>query len=139
MAPVSYRGQEHLKKELSHHMFFSTEQWRAWMGRFDFSFGRRFHGGVMAAQAGVPFVVLAVDDRTREMLSFAKLPHMEAKAWNLLPNKAEALERFVADLDVDATIAHYRMLEARFRELLGNIGITSPKVRKPTMQTADVR
>lgn len=136
VAPVSYRGQENLKKELSHHMFFSTEQWRTWTGRFDFSFGRRFHGGVMAAQAGVPFVVLAVDDRTREMLSFARLPHMEAKAWNQLPNKAEALERFVADLDVDATIAHYRMLETRFRELLGTIGITSPRAASRIMETA---
>jgi hypothetical protein len=131
VAPVSYRGQENLKKELSHHMFFSTEQWRTWTGRFDFSFGRRFHGGVMAAQAGVPFVVLAVDDRTREMLSFAKLPHMEARDWNPLPNKAQVLEKFVTDFDVDFAITHYETMETRFRQLLGKIGIVAPQGAAP--------
>lgn len=127
VAPVSYRGKEGLKKPVSHHMFFSTEQWRTWTGTFDFSFGRRFHGGVMAAQAGVPFVTLSVDDRTREMLNFARLPTMEARKWNPQPNKAEVLEKFVTELDVDGIIKHYTGLETNFRRLLGCIGVVPPK------------
>ena len=44
---------------------------------FQYSFGTRIHGGIMALLAGIPATVLAIDSRTREMADFFDIPYIE--------------------------------------------------------------
>ena len=69
----SFRASDELKRSLNLYSFYDTNQWRAWTSTMDFSFGRRFHGSVIALQAGVPSLMVTVDDRMREMLDFSGL------------------------------------------------------------------
>ena len=118
-----FPGEDALTRELHHHVFYNTEQWRAWISRSDFAFARRFHGGIIAAQAGVPSVWLAVDDRTREMLSFMKLPHLEASDWNREARKVERLRAFCDGFDTDAALHHYEASISRFHGKLRDVGL----------------
>jgi hypothetical protein len=59
----------------------------------DFNFGRRFHGSIIAMQAAVPSLMVAVDDRMREMLGFTGLPAVDTTDVEKAENRAE----FVAD------------------------------------------
>jgi hypothetical protein len=123
LAPVSFPGAEALKRKVQHFVFFNTEQWRAWISRCDLAFGRRFHGGVIAAQAGVPAVWIAVDGRTREMLRYIQVPHFEASEWNREPNKQARLAEFIQTYDADKAVEHYSSSYTRFRTLLREIGL----------------
>jgi len=51
------------------------DQWRASLKTFDFVIGTRFHGALIALQAGVPAMLLAHDTRTLEMARLFALPH----------------------------------------------------------------
>jgi hypothetical protein len=57
-------------------VFFSTQDWFAWIKEHDFSMGTRFHGNVAALLNGVPAVVLTHDSRTKELCDFAAIPHV---------------------------------------------------------------
>ncbi|MBE6649157.1 MAG: polysaccharide pyruvyl transferase family protein [Ruminococcaceae bacterium] len=45
-------------------------------GSFDFAFGSRIHGTIMAVLAGIPATLLAIDTRTREMAEFFDIPYI---------------------------------------------------------------
>jgi hypothetical protein len=47
--------------------FFDARSWMDFVRRFDFVVGTRFHGAMLAMQAGVPAACIAHDSRTHEM------------------------------------------------------------------------
>lgn len=54
--------------------FADADHWMAWMKRYDFVVGPRFHGVMLALQAGVPAGCIAHDSRTLEMCQTMKIP-----------------------------------------------------------------
>lgn len=44
---------------------------------FDYSFGTRIHGNIMAILSGIPATVAAIDTRTMEMADFFNIPHVK--------------------------------------------------------------
>ncbi len=120
---MAFKGSEELKKKVRLHTFFDTNQWRAWTSAMDFAFGRRFHGNVIALQAGVPSLIVAVDDRMREMLNFSGLPKVEAEDLNSANDRAAFVADHLAAMNVPRIIENYSDRERSFRSVLSEIGI----------------
>lgn len=57
-------------------MFFSVRDWDAWVRRYDFSMGSRFHGNVAALNNGIPALWMVIDGRMDEMTRLFRLPTM---------------------------------------------------------------
>jgi hypothetical protein len=53
---------------------YTVDSWRAYASQFDFCIGTRFHGNVMALQAGIPSLIIPVDARVADMAQFHYLP-----------------------------------------------------------------
>jgi hypothetical protein len=122
-AEIEFPGKELLKKPLQHFVFFNTDQWRAWMAQVDLSLGRRFHGNMIAAQSGIPFLMISVDDRTDEMLNFMGYPMIAARTWNTSADKRKLFEEYQAAYDVEQAIAEYNAKNLNFKALLKQIGV----------------
>lgn len=56
------------------HAFFDGQTWMQYLSRFDFCIGARFHGVMLAAQAGIPGLVLSHDSRLSELCDATGLP-----------------------------------------------------------------
>jgi hypothetical protein len=54
--------------------FGDADHWMAWTKRYDFVVGPRFHGVMLALQAGVPAGCIAHDSRTLEMCQTMEIP-----------------------------------------------------------------
>lgn len=126
---TTFKGQDRLQRSLKLYAFYDTNQWRAWTSTMDFSFGRRFHGAIIALQAGVPGLMVAVDDRMREMLDFSGLPYVEATILDHAENRAEFVADHIAGLHVAEILDHYNEREQGFRAALAEIGIAQPLTR----------
>lgn len=62
--------------------FFTWHDWRAKLEGLDFAFGSRFHGNMMALNAGVPAVFIVHDTRTNELCETLNLPHISVNEIN---------------------------------------------------------
>ncbi len=56
--------------------FFDVDQWIDAIRGYDFVFGSRFHGNMVALQNGVPACVVCHDTRTEDMCEFLGMPHV---------------------------------------------------------------
>jgi hypothetical protein len=121
---ISYDAMETECTRTSLHIFFDNDAWRAWAGAHDLHFGRRFHGGVVAMQAGRPSIFIAIDDRMREMLSLSGLPHLEIQPFDNAKDQLALLRDFCASVDVAKAVFTYRAREQQFREALRKAGLT---------------
>jgi hypothetical protein len=119
----TFKGADRLERRLKLHAFFDTNQWRAWTSTMDFSFGRRFHGNIIALQAGVPSLMVAVDDRMREMLDFVGLPRIDKALLDSASKRSEIVADFLARIDTAAVIDQYDEREKGFRSALHDVGI----------------
>jgi len=120
---LSFKRARMLKKRIKVHAFFDTNQWRAWCSAMDFSFGRRFHGNVISMQAGVPSLMVAVDDRMREMLNFSGLPKIDAKDLKAAKDRRTFVSNHLAAMKIQDVIEKYSDRERNFRSVLSDIGI----------------
>ncbi|MCH4542086.1 MULTISPECIES: polysaccharide pyruvyl transferase family protein [Brucella/Ochrobactrum group] len=123
VGPLTYKGSGDLKKKISVHAFLDTNQWRAWCSTMDFSFGRRFHGNVISMQAGVPSLMVAVDDRMREMLNFSGLPKIDARDLNAANDRRAFVSDHIAAMNIPDVVEKYSARERNFRSVLSEIGI----------------
>jgi hypothetical protein len=55
--------------------FYDARSWMDFMRRFDFVVGSRFHGAMLAIQAGVPAACIVHDSRTAEMCETMAIPY----------------------------------------------------------------
>ncbi|WP_426128973.1 polysaccharide pyruvyl transferase family protein [Pararhizobium sp. PWRC1-1] len=120
---TEYKHSEKWQRKSELLVFFDTNQWRGAMSSRDLCFGRRFHGCIIGMQAGTPALMIAVDDRMREMLEFIGFPYIEAATWNREADKRPYLSSFLAKIDTQAVIDRYSACEANFRDALGQIGL----------------
>jgi hypothetical protein len=120
---TGYDGQAELAGEkLPLHIFFNTDQWRAWMSSFDFCFGRRFHGSVVAMQAGIPALPIAVDDRMREMLSYSGIPSIDVEQWRVDRPAETVIGDAIRTYDLAQSVDRYSANAGRFRSELAALG-----------------
>ena len=116
---VTFPKQEMLNSRLHIHAFFDTVQWRTWTAMAgDISLQRRFHGHMIALQACVPSIAIAIDDRMREMLKFIGFPYIEQDNWYMLDEKLGYLIDFIHDIDVDSVVDNYLERETAFQTKL---------------------
>lgn len=62
--------------------FISVPQWLMEMRRYDLHLGTRIHGCIAAIQAGIPSVCIYIDQRTRELCDFLKIPSISVSELN---------------------------------------------------------
>ncbi|CAN7616720.1 polysaccharide pyruvyl transferase family protein [Pararhizobium sp. LjRoot238] len=120
---TEYKHSEKWQRKSELLVYFDTNQWRGAMSSRDLCFGRRFHGCIIGMQAGTPALMIAVDDRMREMLEFIGFPYIEAATWNREADKRAYLSNFLAKIDTQTVIDRYSACEANFRNALGQIGL----------------
>lgn len=74
-------------------IYFDYNSWLNYIRNFDFVLGGRFHGNVVALQAGVPAYFMVQDSRTREMCEYFNLPFMYLKNFNAEVKLQDMYER----------------------------------------------
>lgn len=102
--------------------FVDAEDWMTYCEKFTLSIGTRFHGNMLAIQAGVPAVFVVHDSRTREMVDLFSLPHVDMQ--RLIETKR--LDRLMANVNADMNpYLHVRKrLAGNYFGLLKSAGIT---------------
>lgn len=78
--------------EMKSRCFYNIDEWRAYIRKYDFSMGSRFHGNVVALWEGVPALFTICDSRTRELCEYYSLPHMEIEKFDDRKNIQEYYE-----------------------------------------------
>ena len=73
--------------------FYSVNDWIKSLRKDDFSMGSRFHGNIAAILAGIPALMVNVDNRMKGMNDFYKIPSIDIK-----------------DFDLEKPLAYYREL-----------------------------
>ena len=66
-------------RELGKHItyFYNVEKWMEYYKNYDFVIGPRIHGVMLALQAGVPALCIAVDSRTEELCEIMQVPYIK--------------------------------------------------------------
>lgn len=92
------------------HIFYDVETWMAHLERYDFAFGTRFHGNMIAFHAGVPTLWLVHDMRTQELcehLSLPKIAHADIGPKTSLAQIAEPTDYSAFEAAFPANLAHF--------------------------------
>jgi hypothetical protein len=101
--------------------FTNAEDWMTYCAKFTLSVGTRFHGNMLAIQAGVPAVFVVHDSRTREMVDLFSLPHVDMQ--RIIDIKR--LDRILANVNADMNpyLAIRSRLAKTYFSILENAGI----------------
>nr|WP_329609988.1 polysaccharide pyruvyl transferase family protein [Microaerobacter geothermalis] len=59
--------------------YYDIDEWAEQVKKYNFFFGTRFHGNMIAIQNGIPALLVAHDSRTKELAEFCNIPYLEAK------------------------------------------------------------
>jgi hypothetical protein len=94
-------------------VYWDVSLWQEAMKSYDFVFGNRFHGNMIALQAGTPACVICHDTRTTEMCEFLGLPHVALKD----ASKVD-VDHLYSLVDPEAIQARYKQLYPQFRKFL---------------------
>lgn len=106
----------------SYRWFQAPEAWRAFASGFDVYIGDRLHGAVAALQSGVPTVLVADDDRVREIADLFSIPSVgiaDIEGSQFRDVVASRLDRDA----IEAFKARYRIAFDRFSSALMAAGM----------------
>lgn len=69
---------EDIKKYFKEHFnqYYDIVQWADSIKKYNFLFGTRFHGNMIAIQNGIPALLLAHDSRTQELAEYCNIPYI---------------------------------------------------------------
>lgn len=95
------------------HSYFRWNEWRGLMSDMDFAFGCRFHGNMMAMNAGTPALFILHDTRTAELCETLRLPGVTVQELSQGPI---TLERLLGLADYDLFNASFKDACVRFDE-----------------------
>ena len=133
LAPERTPEQLQLWRQRHAAAFADATSWMEAMRAFDFAIGARFHGVMLAVQAGVPGGVVAHDSRTLELCQSTGLPVRLAAE---LPSDFGLADLYsLFDLDVGEYAATRERMRRAYVELLRGSGI-EPNPRLATIQAA---
>jgi hypothetical protein len=99
-------------------VFFTVEDWSAFIKTRDFVLGTRFHGNVIALVHGVPAVIFAHDARTLEMCEAMKIPHLPLTAAPIANVRS-----LYEETDYGEFVQHYRRMYLRYAAFFEANGI----------------
>ncbi|MCA6107136.1 polysaccharide pyruvyl transferase family protein [Bradyrhizobium cenepequi] len=85
--------------------FFDVDDWFNVIKTYDFVFGSRFHGCMIALQCGVPAIVVCHDTRTEDMCRFLGMPYV-----NIVNLRRISVDELYAMVDAAALNARYAEL-----------------------------
>ncbi|SFI09111.1 polysaccharide pyruvyl transferase family protein [Bradyrhizobium sp. Gha] len=99
-------------------VFFDVDEWLKEIEAFDFVFGTRFHGCMIALQRGVPALVVCHDTRTEDMCRFLGVP------WVSILNVEQIdVATLYSKIDPVAILDRYGELWPSYVEFLGSNGL----------------
>nr|WP_256476194.1 polysaccharide pyruvyl transferase family protein [Siccirubricoccus soli] len=96
--------------------FSDVRPWMDFVRRFDFVVGTRFHGAMLAIQAGVPAACIAHDSRTLEMCQTMQIPVCHYKDINVPLTRYNIMDFF--KFDAEAYTETRRRLCGAFVDIL---------------------
>jgi hypothetical protein len=99
-------------------VFWDVNAWFSEMRKYDFVFGNRFHGNMIALQAGTPACVICHDTRTSEMCEFLGLPFIGLGDLDKI-----SVEFLYSLVDPDAIQSRYQQLYPHYKAFLGRNGL----------------
>jgi hypothetical protein len=102
-------------------VFFDVDQWIDAIRNYDFVFGNRFHGNMIALQNGVPACVVCHDTRTEDMCKFLGMPHV-----NIVDLDAIDVRDLYDRVDCSSLGERYKTLFPQYIAFLRQNGL-SPK------------
>lgn len=113
-------GDRELRNWATNHVrvFFDVEQWLEAMTAYDFVFGNRFHGCMIALQRNVPSVVICHDTRTEDMCRFLGLPFA-----SILDLDEIDVRLLYERIDFDGVARRYRELHEDYVQFLTANGL----------------
>lgn len=117
-------------------VFFDVEAWLEFLTGFDLVVGVRFHGNLLAMQAGTPGVCVVHDARTEELCQTTVLPHVRPKQV-LSANSVEELVE-AATFDAVAFDARRKELANTYWRLLSSCGVESSESLRRLASEADL-
>lgn len=103
-------------------LFFDVQAWLEHYRRFDFVVGLRFHGAVLALQAGVPALCIAHDARMLELCRTMRVPHVLPAQIERGISVRDLCE--LAAFDADEFDANRRALCRKYVDFLRGNGVT---------------
>ncbi len=74
------------------HRFYDMPSWFEKIKQYDFSFGTRFHGNMVALQSGVPALWIVHDTRTMELCDYHALPYLMLEDVEKMTDISQLLE-----------------------------------------------
>ncbi len=113
---------DEVKKYLKNHFFqfYDIDQWTSHIKKYNFVFGTRFHGSMIAVQNGIPALLVAHDSRTKELAEYCNIPYIEA---NNLIGKID-LEKLYSKLDYSKFNFEYARKFEKYVEFLKLNGVS---------------
>jgi hypothetical protein len=99
-------------------VFWDVDAWLSEMRNYDFVFGNRFHGNMIALQAGTPACVICHDTRTSEMCEFLGLPFIGLGDLDRI-----SVDFLYGLVDPDAIQSRYEQLYPDYKSFLGRNGL----------------
>ena len=103
------------------HVFFDVPSWMNFYKNFDFVVGPRIHGIMLALQAGVPAVCIAIDSRTKELCETMHIPHVMAATMKTNITKKDLMNYF--RFDPEGFDVNRKYLANKFVTFFHNNGI----------------
>jgi hypothetical protein len=106
---------------LNSNYFLGIREWLDYCSRFTLSIGTRFHGNLLAIQAGVPSIFVVHDLRTQEMVELFDLPKIDFGDIQ----DCKTLERILSRVNVDMNpyLRKRQELGSKYFALLRDAGI----------------
>ncbi|KCZ87587.1 polysaccharide pyruvyl transferase family protein [Hyphomonas johnsonii] len=102
--------------------FFDVDTWARALDSYDYVFGTRLHGTIMALNSGVPAYMLHHDSRTREICEFAAIPSSAARGIQLTPRK---MKGFVENADFGSYYSKRETNKLNYKAFLARNGLVA--------------
>lgn len=115
-APLQRKDEEKLCED-KFHVFADIESWKNFVSQFDFMFGYRLHGSILALNSGAVALCCNHDSRATEMCNFLKIPH-----YTQLDDK-KTIQEYYEMADVDALNRAYPALFDNYKQFLNKNNI----------------
>jgi hypothetical protein len=112
-------------------VFFDVAEWIDAIRGYDFVFGNRFHGNMIALQHGVPACVVCHDTRTEDMCRFLGMPYV-----NIVDIDRIDVRDLYERVDCISLSERYKALFPKYIAFLQENGLT-PRTAVPCLTAAE--
>lgn len=103
-------------------MFVNVPSWLEHLRTCDLSIGSRFHGNILALQAGTPAHVFVHDSRTKELCDSCKIPYTN---WNDVNDEDEIIDTALgSSFDGEAYDSNRQVMAQQFETFLSSFSLS---------------